>query len=145
MVSVANASSNSPGRSRKSGLCGRPKRFVALGESFVDHGTARCHGVGDRGQQRPVQIFDDDDSIIATAKLPSLAVFEIDRLDRAACAGEWGQPRGVAIDGMDPVAAVEEQPRVTPAPRGEIEHAPARPDQRHEPRNPGGTGSFTTR
>jgi hypothetical protein len=69
-VSIAKASSSSPGRSRKSGLCGRPNPLVAAGEGLVNQYTTGGEGFGDRRRQRTVQIIGHDNAIIAGTEHP---------------------------------------------------------------------------
>jgi len=92
-----------------------------------------------------VQVIGDDDAIVPVAERPRRARFEIDSLDGAVRAGERRECRRVAIDRVNAIPSVEQQPRVASAASGEIERSPAPPDQRQKALNPGGTSFFTPR
>jgi hypothetical protein len=92
-----------------------------------------------------VQVIGDDDAIVPVAKRPGRLRFEINSLDGAVQACERCECGRLAIDSVDAVPSVEQQPRVASAASGEIEHSPARPDQRQIAQDPSGTSFFTTR
>src|SRR4029077_11445192 len=116
--------------------------LVTLREGLVDNRAPGRQRRCDRGEERPVEIIGHDDTVEAAAERPGRAGLQIDRLDAAARPGERREGGGVAVDGMDFKAAIEQQSGMAPATGGEVEHAAACGDQRQETQNPDGTSLF---
>ena len=124
-VSIAKASSSSPGRSRKSGLLRPPETFVAERESFVDQNPAGCQGVCDRRQQRTVKVVGHDDPVIATAERPRRAGLEIERPYLAARSGK-GRSAEMSRSTARTVKPLSmQQSRMTAAAGSQVEHQAA--------------------
>jgi hypothetical protein len=83
-----------------------------------------------------MQIIGHDDPVIAAAELRGLPGFEIDRPHLASVSRERLQLRKIAVHCDHGKAHLEQQPGVTAAASGEVEHMAAGPDQRGEAPNP---------
>ena len=95
---------------------------------LVDERAALRDGVDNRWHQGSVKIVEDDDGVVAAMSQGTFrsAAFEIEDLGRhARDAGQFGEPRRIAIDRVNVPASAGEKSRVAAAATGDVEHAPA--------------------
>ena len=133
----ATAAASSPGRSRKSGLLGLPKRSLPEREGLVEQQPAGRDGADDVGQDRAVQVVGHHDQIEAAARQAARGCRPRDPPRILVRPGRIGLLIGIAVQGRDRKAMLQQQPAMPPAPGRQIEGRAAAGGQRQEAKNPG--------